>query len=153
MVEILVSIVVISIGLLGLAAMQNASLRLSYESYIRSQANFLAYDLIDRIRANPNAPSYELSVDATLSETDCFSTNSSSQGCNTTQLREHDLFTWRQQARKILPDAQVEISYDDTEQLYSMRIKWQDRSNEKTDKPDEEIVSKEFVYHFKVDNS
>jgi type IV pilus assembly protein PilV len=156
LIEILVSVVIISIGLLGLAAMQNASLRISYESYLRSQANFLAYDLIDRIRANPDAPVYEMTVDATVFETDCFASNSS--GCTQSELREFDLYHWREQARELLPDAQVEVTYDDSQQLYSLRIKWQDRLDvdvQEGDSAGDNISdeTKEFVYHFKVDNS
>jgi type IV pilus assembly protein PilY1 len=55
LIEVLVSVVIVSIGLLGLAALQSTSLKLSYESYIRTQTTFLAYDMIDRIRANPEA--------------------------------------------------------------------------------------------------
>ena len=156
LVEILVSVVIIAIGLLGLAAMQNTSLRLSYESYVRSQANFLAYDLIDRIRSNPDAPVYEMTVDATVFETDCFSSNS--DGCTQSEMREFDLYYWRESARELLPDAQVEVTYDDTQQLYSLRIKWQDRFDNDVEDGganDDNISdeTKEFVYHFKVDNS
>lgn len=52
MVEVLVSLLVLSIGLLGLAALQAQSLRFTSDAYLRSQSTVLASDLIDRIRAN-----------------------------------------------------------------------------------------------------
>ena len=52
LVEILVALVVLSIGLLGVAALQLMSLRSNHGSAMRSQATFLAYEIIDRMRAN-----------------------------------------------------------------------------------------------------
>jgi type IV pilus assembly protein PilV len=55
LVEMLVALVVLSIGLLGVAALQLTSLRSNHSSAMRSQATFLAYDIIDRMRANREA--------------------------------------------------------------------------------------------------
>lgn len=52
LIEVLVSLLVLSIGLLGLAALQAQSLRFTTDAYLRSQATVLASDIIDRIRAN-----------------------------------------------------------------------------------------------------
>lgn len=57
--EVLVAILVLSIGLLGLAGLMASSLRNNHSAYYRSQATWLAYDVIDRMRTNrPNAPDY-----------------------------------------------------------------------------------------------
>lgn len=50
--EVLIAMLILSIGLLGLAALQATSLKTNQEAYQRTQATFLAYDMIDRIRAN-----------------------------------------------------------------------------------------------------
>ncbi|HLE93281.1 MAG TPA: type IV pilus modification protein PilV, partial [Sulfuricaulis sp.] len=52
LIEVLVALLVLSIGLLGLAALQTTSLQYNTGSYFRTQATFLAYDIIDRMRAN-----------------------------------------------------------------------------------------------------
>jgi type IV pilus assembly protein PilV len=52
MVEVLVSLVILSIALLGTAGLTAASLRNNNNSYYRSQATVLADDIIDRMRAN-----------------------------------------------------------------------------------------------------
>ena len=52
LVEVLVTAVIISVGLLGVAALQLTSLKSNQESYVRSQAAMLAADLLDRMRAN-----------------------------------------------------------------------------------------------------
>ncbi|MFQ5936254.1 MAG: type IV pilus modification protein PilV [Acidiferrobacterales bacterium] len=51
--EVLVALLVLSIGLLGLAALQTVGLKFNTQSYQRTQAVLNAYDIIDRIRANP----------------------------------------------------------------------------------------------------
>lgn len=52
LVEMLVAVVVLSIGLLGLAGLQAQSLQFNKSAAQRSQATILAYDIIDRMRAN-----------------------------------------------------------------------------------------------------
>ena len=48
----LVAIVVLSIGLLGLAGLMASSVRNNHSAYQRTQAAWLAYDMVDRMRAN-----------------------------------------------------------------------------------------------------
>jgi type IV pilus assembly protein PilV len=52
MVEVLVALFVLSVGLLGVAAMQQVGLRNGYTAQLRGQATALATDIIDRMRAN-----------------------------------------------------------------------------------------------------
>ncbi|MCS3902961.1 type IV pilus assembly protein PilV [Methylohalomonas lacus] len=53
--EVMIALFVLSIGLLGLAALQSVALKSNHSAYHRSQATFLAYDIMDRMRANKNA--------------------------------------------------------------------------------------------------
>jgi type IV pilus assembly protein PilV len=55
LVEVLVTLVLISVGLLGVAALQLTSLKGNQEAYVRSQASALAGFILDRMRANPQA--------------------------------------------------------------------------------------------------
>lgn len=55
LVEILVALLVLSIGLLGLAGLQTLSLRFNTSAAQRTQATALAYDFADRLRANRQA--------------------------------------------------------------------------------------------------
>ncbi|MBB6088400.1 type IV pilus assembly protein PilV [Wenzhouxiangella marina] len=52
MIEVLVTVLVVSIGLLGLAALQGFSLNAGQGAYFRTQANNLAYEVIDFARVN-----------------------------------------------------------------------------------------------------
>lgn len=55
LIEILVTVVVLSIGLLGIAGMQAFGMRYSHDSYSRSQATMIVNELIERMHANPDA--------------------------------------------------------------------------------------------------
>ena len=55
LIEVLVAILVLSIGLLGLAGLQATSLRANDGAYLRTQATMLTYDLFDSMRANRSA--------------------------------------------------------------------------------------------------
>ncbi len=50
--ETLIALVVLSIGLLGLAALQARAMRFNHDSLVRSSATALANDIMDRIRAS-----------------------------------------------------------------------------------------------------
>lgn len=52
LIEVLVALVVLSIGLLGVAGLQIAGLRGNLSAASRTQASYLAEDIIDRMRAN-----------------------------------------------------------------------------------------------------
>lgn len=50
--EVLVAMLVLSIGLLGLAGLMASSMRNNQSAYHSTQATWLAYDILDRMRAN-----------------------------------------------------------------------------------------------------
>ena len=52
LVEVLVALVLLSIGLLGLAGLQTRGVRDNHGAYLRTQATLCAKDLVDRMRAN-----------------------------------------------------------------------------------------------------
>lgn len=50
--EVLVAVLVLAIGLLGLAGLMASSIRNNQSAYQRTQATWLAYDIVDRMRVN-----------------------------------------------------------------------------------------------------
>ena len=55
LIEVLVSVLILAIGLLGAAVIQLNALKYTDSSRMTSQASFIAYDMLDRIRANAAA--------------------------------------------------------------------------------------------------
>ncbi len=50
--EVLVAVLVLSVGLLGLAGLHVAGMRNNHSAYYRTQATILSYEIIDRMRVN-----------------------------------------------------------------------------------------------------
>lgn len=55
LIEVLVALLVLAIGLMGAAALQLNALKYTDSARMTSQASFIAYDMLDRIRANAGA--------------------------------------------------------------------------------------------------
>ena len=55
LIEVLVALLILTVGLLGAAAIQLNALKYTDSSRMISQASFIAYDMLDRIRANATA--------------------------------------------------------------------------------------------------
>ena len=68
LIEVLIAVLLLSIGLLGLAGLQMASLKNNGSAMNRSQATWIAYDVLDRMRANRTAAlngDYDIALGAT----------------------------------------------------------------------------------------
>lgn len=105
LVEVLVALLVLSIGLLGLAALQTTSLQFNTGSYYRTQATFLAYDILDRMRANPagvSAGNYDVATAAAAAAAKA-DTTSCGTGCSVTDLAKYDLGEWYRRMEGVLP--------------------------------------------------
>ena len=105
-VEALVALVVLSIGMLGIAALYVESLRAGRSAIYRTQAVNLATDLADRIRANRRGgEDYELAGTAQppAAGTCAPTATDDSSDCSPAQLAADDLARWVQAIREQLP--------------------------------------------------
>lgn len=118
MVEVLVSLLVLSLGLLGLAALQSNGMKATHSAHLRSQATLYAHDILDRMRANREAAragDYDLILTATTPL--C-----SSSAYN---LVDCDLAEWRADLSS-LPDGTGAVTYDPATQLATVMVQWND---------------------------
>lgn len=124
LIEVLVAVVILALGLLGLAGMQASGLRNNQDAYNRSQATQLAYDLADRMRANAKAiDTYtDIGIDpTTATETeDCLN----STGCTQAEMAENDLFEWNRDLTSILPGGLGTLTANSN--IYTITITWDD---------------------------
>lgn len=99
--EVLVAIVVISLGLLGLAGLQAATLRNNQIAYYRAIATQQTYDMADRIRANQagvTAGSYNNLTSAIPADPDCVT-----NACTAPQMAVADHSQWNNNNARMLP--------------------------------------------------
>jgi type IV pilus assembly protein PilV len=93
--EVLVTVVVLSIGLLGVAGLSLRAQQSIDGSMMRSQAELLANSMLDAMRANATgvaAGSYATAVGQTVSSQSCTEQGS---GCTAAQLAQSDLYNWK----------------------------------------------------------
>lgn len=126
LVEVLVALLVLAIGLLGLATLQTVGIKFNQESYLRSQAVLIAYDIIDRIRANPvakNAGSYNsVAASATYTAPTC----TGAVSCSTSDIATYDLANWKSRIAATLPAGTGEISTTGNRRLVTITWKESD---------------------------
>jgi type IV pilus assembly protein PilV len=72
--EVLVAVLVLSIGILGIAGLQMESLQSNNDAMHRSEALWLAQELVERMRANPNGVGSGAYTDASNDDTLCNNT-------------------------------------------------------------------------------
>ena len=119
LVEVLVAVLVLAIGLLGMAGLQVTGLRNNHTAYLRSQAAVLAYEMGDRMRANKLAVDANNYAAVTGNETapafNCTSTfPTSTPSCLLpAEMAQVDIDQWLTASRQTLPSARATITCTD----------------------------------------
>lgn len=115
LIEILVTVVVLAIGLLGLAGLQATSLAYNSTAFQRSQATSLAYDIADRMRVNVGAAqggAYNITL-----------VQAAPAGVS---LAEVDLQEWRRALINALPAGTGSIAQNPGSNVFTITIQWDD---------------------------
>jgi type IV pilus assembly protein PilV len=126
--EILVTIVLMAIALLGTAAMQVYGIKVTQGAQFRAQAVVLATDLMERVEANnvgAVAGSYvAASLPATSSSLDC-----TANRCTPADMAQYDLVAFAQGVAQQLPSASATVSRSGAgPYVYTVTLTWQERS-------------------------
>ena len=126
-VEVLVALVVLAVGMLGIAGLYVTSLQASGSALLRMQAVNLASDMADRIRANPDAGAAYAGEPA---DNNC--AGAAPASCSPAQMAADDLFRWHRQLAATLPDdgdpdtpqGTVEVSAGPPPRTYTITVTW-----------------------------
>lgn len=106
LIEVLVTVFILSIGLLGVAALQTNALRFGQDGYLRSVATLQANDIADRMRANQagvSAGSYN-SISGAGSNPSCSGT------CTSAQIAARDHYQWNLDNANLLPSGEGQVA-------------------------------------------
>lgn len=128
LIEVLITMLITAIGILGIAALQFRGLQFSHDAYLRSQVNTLAYDMADRMRLNrTNAANYVAQVTnyvvPAARPAGCTQT-----GAGSTGNVNNDVVCWQQQLFDALPPGSTaNITQDVPNNLYTIQLQWTDR--------------------------
>ena len=120
----MVALLVLSVGMIGIAALHGQSLAATRTAIFRSRAINLAGDVTDRIRLNRTA---QLAYEGAAADNDCDApTSSGGVGCTPVQMAAHDLFSWQALVAESLPGGQSAIDVDTATNptTYTVAISW-----------------------------
>ena len=141
MLEVLISVMVLSFGLLGLAGLQAYGLKNNHSAYLRSLATQQAYDIADRMRANRQGVAngkFNL-VSGIPTNPGCISS-----GCTANNLADYDMFQWNTDNAALLPSGSGVVCRDSSPNdgatpaapacdgngnLYAVKIWWNDEKD------------------------
>lgn len=126
LIEVLVSVLILAIGLLGAAAIQLNALKYTDSSTMTSQASFIAYDMMDRIRANVDGNAVANGTTNILA-TYALANLSAAPAANLNKARDQDLYDFKSNIASFAgstatgsidvsaaPAVTITISWDDT---------------------------------------
>ena len=123
LVEAMVALIVLAVGLLGIAALYVESLSASRSALLRTQAVNLAADMADRIRAN-RAASVAYAAGTADGGTENLACETTA-GCAAAELAGHDIFRWKATGTNLLPGFQGEIDFTDAvPDVYVITVSW-----------------------------
>lgn len=121
LVEVLIALVVMSVGMLGIAGLYVHGMQAGRTSMLRHHAITLAGDVADRIRANPRAGAvYAIPGGA---DNNCVG---GGIDCTPDEMAGNDVFVWTQQAAESLPEGGIAIVFDNSvvPPTYRITVSW-----------------------------
>jgi type IV pilus assembly protein PilV len=123
LVEVLIALVIMSVGMLGIAGLYVQSMQAGRTSMLRHHAVNLAGDVADRIRANPRAAiAY---IDPVGADNNCVL---GTVDCTPAQMAANDILLWKAQASENLPGGDVTVVFTAangfTPPNYQITVSW-----------------------------
>lgn len=134
LIEVLVSIVILAIGLLGIANMLILAQRSNTSSYMKQQAVQCIYDIFDKMKANSQAAingSYNVSnIGSSTGGSSSPPVNCAASICTSTQLASFDTWYWLNKDLTKLPNGQgsvtTALSGVSGNTLVTVTVQWDD---------------------------
>ncbi|UZE95603.1 type IV pilus modification protein PilV [Alkalimarinus alittae] len=124
LIEVLVTVLILAIGLLGVASLQSLSLKGGTQSFLNSRAQMVTSDLVDRMMANMDS-----AVDGDYAGTPVAAEptpNCHTASCSGAQMAAHDLWqvSDRMTNEMLLLRGALSVAYDAATREYSIAITW-----------------------------
>ncbi len=138
LIEVLVSVLILSAGILGLASIHVNGIKLTNQSALRFQANVLSADIIERMRANittaNTTTAYEVANVAAFDALALGGVNCLSPGtCTVAQLAVWDLNQWKDAIELSLPTGKGIISSAGVPKTFTVTVSYVDQTGATVD--------------------
>jgi type IV pilus assembly protein PilV len=120
LIEVLIALIIMSVGMLGIAGLYVHSMQAGRTSMFRHHAVTLAGDVADRIRANPRAGAVYALAGA---DNNCVAAGID---CSAAEMAANDVFLWEAQADQTLPNGDVTVVFDNgvVPPTYEITVTW-----------------------------
>ncbi len=128
LVEVLIALIILSVGMLGIAGLYVHSIQAGRTSLFRHHAVTLAGDVADRIRANPRAA---IAYSQAGANNNCVN---GGVDCTPVQMAANDIDLWEQQAADTLPNGTVTVDFDNgaLPPTYQITVAWDEPGDNMT---------------------
>lgn len=114
LIEVLITVLILSLGLLGLAGLHTATIRTTQSAYFRSQAVILGYQIADAMRANRGA-ALAGDYNSGFSDTE--------GNCTGPGPAPADLCLWKESVAARLPAGAASVAVD-ANNLATVCVRW-----------------------------
>jgi type IV pilus assembly protein PilV len=118
LIEVLVTMIIISLGLLGQAGLIARSSKANNAAFMRSQATLLAYDILERLRLNR-----ALAVAGSLNVNYVAIGSDPSDGITGTAIQNNELRDWKTSIEQALASGDGQVSVDGAGNV-TINIRW-----------------------------
>jgi len=123
LIEAMVALIVLSVGMMGIAALHGQALGAGRTAQFRTIAINLAADMADRIRVNRlGGAAYA----GGAANNNCDPAGGGGVDCTPAQMAAHDLFLWQQQVQAALPNGQALLQFNNgtVPPTYTITVSW-----------------------------
>ena len=122
LIEVLIALIIMSVGMLGIAGLYVHSMQAGRTSIFRHNAVTLAGDVADRIRANPRAGAAYAAADTGVAPA-CIA---AATNCTRAEMATNDILLWNQQAAATMPNGAVTVVFNNgvAPPTYQITIAW-----------------------------
>lgn len=118
LIEVLIALVVLSLGMLGIASLYTQALGAGRSTQFRSQAINLLADMADRIRVNRLG---QIAYEGPAADNNCDAVD-----CAPAQMAAHELFLWNADVVNLLPGGVWQINFNNATNppTYTLTLTW-----------------------------
>lgn len=123
LVESMIALVVLSVGMIGMAALYSQGLGAGRTAQFRNVAINLVADMADRIRVNRLG---QANYAAGAANNACDPQSGGGVTCTPAMMAAHDLFVWNQQVQQSLPNGvgQVQFNNATNPPTFTIQVSW-----------------------------
>ena len=157
LVEVLATLFILSIGLLGIAGLQAKGIQAGQGASLRTSAILVAEDIASRMKANRvgvydtnvGTGYYQAGIADTGTDNGCNDTSAAvAVSCTPSQMAAHDIYLWKQNLANVLPNGTGQISWSVNNQTASatlvsvtLTITWTEKGDTKSYVSNFEVLS------------